>query len=161
MESGHPALGLSGALVTFGGEPFTGTLRVRIPALGQVHRNRYRRGLQHGRSTEELNDGTLLAERRYIGGVKHGIHRTWFPDGTPSTRAEYHLGRYIGSAWSWHDNGRVSDFTRYDAEGQVVATKRWRPTGEIYMNFVFHNGEAIGMPGSKVCDPIEKGRKKP
>lgn len=160
VDSQDPTLGRQGELITLAGKPFSGRLRVAIPALRQVHLTTYKGGLAHGEATEVTESGKLVARRRYFRGLKHGVHETWHDDGKRMTYARFYLGRYVGDVWAWHSNGRPSDFARYNEQGQIVAQKRWRPTGKIYMNVAFAHGATLGLPGSKVCDPIPEAKQR-
>ena len=154
IDAGAPGFGVSGALVTYKGKPFTGTMRSALPGLGQENLMRYADGLQHGKS-EEIRNGKPIAIRRYVMGMKHGVHRTWYPDGKPRTYRKFNLGLQSGEERSWHHSGQLANYLKYDSQGKAILLKRWRRTGQVYMNVVLKDGQAFGMPGSKVCDPVE------
>lgn len=141
------------------GKPFTGTIRREIPALKEIHKSHFRAGFEHGISTEETDEGFLVASRSYTTGAKNGVHRSWHRNGKPRSYAEFRMGKYVGEAWEWHDNGLPYNYALYDDNGQLLAEKRWRETGQIYMNNVFQNGVAVGLPGSKLCNPANPGGK--
>ncbi len=154
LRSDDPNFNHDGGRLNYRAEPFTGTVLESIPALGEEHAVRYLRGLEHGLATVKSREGVLLASRAYRAGVKHGEHRTFFRDGKPRTYARFDQGRYVGEVRTWHENGRLADYKFYDETGEILVAKRWRPTGQIYMNFVFQDGAQIGLPGSKVCNPV-------
>ncbi|MEQ9366325.1 MAG: hypothetical protein RIF32_18945 [Leptospirales bacterium] len=135
------------------GEPFTGVLRQSIPAVAEKHRTPYADGLKDGVAVAHHDSGRLIATRSYVAGQKHGVHRTWYNDGTDKSYAEFDRDRYIRESLGWHPNGRPSEFKKYTDEGVVLAVKRWRDNGLIYMNLVLQEGQGIGVPGSKVCNP--------
>lgn len=154
VESNDPRLSQSGPGVFLNGVPFTGKIRTEIPAADEVHFTSYKNGLEDGTSTVETSSGKLLASRAYRMGIKHGIHRTWYASGVQKSYAKFQFGRYTGQVWQWHDNNVPAQFDLYNERGEIQASKVWRRTGQIYMNHTFQNGAAIGMPGSKVCDPV-------
>jgi len=153
IKNTDPNLRMAGGRLFYYGRPFKGTLVEEIPALKEVHRTPYVEGIEHGVATVRAFNETLLARREYVAGIKHGLHETWYPDGQRRSYSEFINGNYSGEAWSWYPDGAPGEFTAYDEQGRPIAAKKWRETGKIYFNYVFHENAGIGMPGSKLCDP--------
>jgi len=158
LVAGDPALSTKAGLLLYRDQPFTGVVRSTIPAMAEVEIAEFRMGFQHGMTRKETTDGKLLAEWPYFAGAKHGIHKTWDREGHLITYSEFRRGSYVGEAWSWYPSGKPYDYRRYNEKGELLIARRWRPTGQIYMNQVFRNGAAIGMPGSKLCNPTNAER---
>ncbi len=159
VNADDPGLSAEQGRQLYNGKPFTGFIRNHLRAIKEIHKTHYRAGFQHGLSTEETEGGLLLASRNYEAGAKHGVHRTWHQNGKQRSYAEFRLGKYTGEVWLWHDNGLPYDYSVYDENGLILVQKRWRVTGQIYMNQVFQNGTPIGMPGSKLCNPAKTEEK--
>lgn len=155
VESSDPTLSVNSGLILKDGKPFSGIVRSYIPATDEVELTAYRLGLQHGMTRKESSSGTRLAEWPYYAGAKHGVHRTWDRKGNLRSQAEFKLGSYSGESWAWYEGGKPYEYRRYSEKGELMVVRRWRPTGQIYLNQTFKNGLAIGMPGSKLCDPTE------
>ena len=151
-----PRISISAGKTLFQGQPFTGTIRQPIPAVDEVRLTPYKNGLMHGTMESRNSSGRLLLVTHYVDGQKHGLQRAWYPDGKNLSYGEFVRGHYVGDHWVWHNNGKVLQFDRYDNDGQILAAKRWRSNGIIYMNFVYRNGEPLGLPGSKVCNPTKE-----
>ena len=161
IDAGSPGFEPKGIQLFYQGKPFTGILRSQIPALDQGELAEYHAGLQHGITREQTLDGKLIAERPYYAGAKHGIHKTWHENGQMKTFVEFKYGKYAGEAWSWYPSGKPFDYRKYNDQGELLLSRKWREDGQIYMNQVFQNGEAIGMPGSKLCDPAKNEKDQP
>lgn len=155
LEAGDSGLTVQNRLLLYKNQPFTGILKSTIPATAEVEFTEYKLGFQHGITRKETLDGKLLAEWPYFAGAKHGTHKTWDKQGRLRTHARFHMGNYVGEAWSWYPDGKPYDYRKYNDKGELLIARLWRPTGQVYLNQVFRNGEAIGMPGSKLCDPTE------
>ena len=153
VEAGDSALSVKNGILLYANQPFTGIVRSTIPALEEVELTAYRLGIQHGVTRKHTLDGKLLAEWPYLAGAKHGIHKTWDRNGQLRTYTRFERGDYAGEAWSWYPDGKPYDYRKYNEKGELMIARRWRQTGQIYLNQVFQNGAAIGMPGSKLCDP--------
>lgn len=158
VESNDPGFAIVGGRLMLNGTPFTGVRRAQLPAVEERHLTAYREGVRHGLSVvESMNGAATYSERRFYAGHLHGEQTDWHRDGeTLRSRSQYVLGKQQGDEWSWHANGRPAEYRRFDKNSNLLVYKRWRRTGQIYMNVVFHEGRTIGMPGSKVCDPIGK-----
>ena len=158
VESNDPGFRTVDGRLTLNGTPFTGIRRAELPAVEERHLTAYRESVRHGTARVESLDGRrVYSESRYYAGHLHGEQTAWHRDGeTPRSRSQYVYGKQQGDAWSWHGNGKPAEYRRFDADSSLLVYKRWRRTGQIFMNVAFHEGRAVGMPGSKVCDPIGK-----
>lgn len=159
-QSDDPALAYLGEHLLYHGRLFTGVLTTHIAAADVVRRTPYHNGLIDGVEEELYANGSLAARREYRAGKKVGVHRGWFPDGQRSYRYEYKNNQFHGDYWEWHASGALYSYARYD-EGRPVGRKVWREDGTIYMNYVFADGAAYGMPGAKLCRQVradESGR---
>lgn len=156
VDASDPALSAAGGRLLYHGRAFSGLLRSTIPAMEELHFTAYRDGIQHGMSRKESSDGRLLAEYPYLAGMKHGLHRTWDREGQLRTYAEFRYGNYFGEVWAWYADGAPYEYRRYTEQGRLLMVRRWRNTGQVYLNQTFSlDGTALGMPGSKLCNPTE------
>lgn len=155
IDAGDPGLSSQNGIILYQSKPFTGVVRTSIPALAEVEFAAFRLGIQHGLTRKETVDGKRLAEWPYAAGAKHGIHKTWDKEGRLRTHAQFQMGSNVGESWSWYPDGKPYDYRKYNQKGELLIARLWRPTGQIYLNQVFRNGQAIGMPGSKLCDPTD------
>ncbi|HMV45799.1 MAG TPA: hypothetical protein PK079_05815 [Leptospiraceae bacterium] len=161
VENTDKDLSIVNGLVFYKGKPFTGKLKQEILPMNEIHISEYKDGAEDGEYTAKKKDGSLLERRYFKAGVKEGIHRSWFPNGKDRLYSEFKNGTYINDRWEWHDNGVPALYERYNENGNILVTKKWRRTGQIYMNLSFlENGGSIGLPGSKICEPIKSTIKK-
>ncbi len=139
---------------------YTGFVQEEIPSLKITRKIEFKSGVEDGIQTVHNSEGALLEERNFQNGYKQGIHKTWFPNGKPRTQSEFVLGMYVGDRWEWYDTGIPAVYEKFDDTGKIVVSKKWRRTGKIYMNTVFtKTGGSIGLPGSKLCEPIQEVEK--
>ncbi|TGN09811.1 toxin-antitoxin system YwqK family antitoxin [Leptospira ilyithenensis] len=157
IESTDPDIALFQGRIFYKAEPFDGTIKQEIPALAEVQFTHYKTGLEDGEYTARNQSGQILEQRYFKEGQKHGIHRSWFPNGSNKQYAEFNEGTYINDRWEWYDNDKPSLYEKFDSNGRLIVSKKWNRNGQIYMNIVFtDNGSSVGMPGSKICEPIKK-----
>ncbi|WCL49970.1 toxin-antitoxin system YwqK family antitoxin [Leptospira sp. GIMC2001] len=154
LDTNSPELSYKAGQLLKSSEPFTGILKQYIPANGETSLTEYDNGWEHGKSITRSIDGQVVAIRYYNNGNKEGIHETFYLDGTKKTRSEFKEGRYINERWEWHQNGNPYIYEKFDDRGNTQVSKIWRESGQIYMNFVNSEGKNVGLPSSKVCDPI-------
>ena len=138
---------------------YTGVIRRSLPALREVHITPYRRGRQHGTAVVKNFEGKVISKRIYVNGIKDGVHRTWYANGNYRSYTVFKKGKYVNEVWQWHLNGKLAKYRLYNEKHEVVVEKRWRNSGQVYANMVFIKGVAVGMPGSKLCEPVKpRGR---
>lgn len=146
----HPDLRASGSLLTLQDEPFTGVLvgfhRPWRPALIAS----YRDGKRHGREFSWHENGVLASDRSYRAGVYNGRSETWYPNGRIKTYREYNEGLAEGEQWSWGEDGQVLEFNLYKNDLEI-AHKTWTFDGKPYHNYVYQNGEKVGILGEPFC----------
>lgn len=161
VENTDNNLKVEAGILFYKGKPFTGKLKQEIPPLEEIYLSEYKNGLEDGEYIAKKKDGTLLERRFFKDGLKQGIHRSWFTNGKDKLYSEFKNGIYINDRWEWHDNGIPAVYEKFDENGKILVSKKWRRTGQIYMNIVFtENGSSIGLPGSKICEPIKQTEKK-
>ncbi len=160
VQSDDPELAYLGEHLVHRGRLFSGVLVTRIPAADVVRRTPFRNGLAEGVESERYGNGSLAALREFRAGRKTGVHRGWFPNGRRSFRYEYSENQFHGDYWEWRSSGGLYSYARYN-NGQPIGRKVWREDGAIYMNYVFAEGAAYGLPGAKLCRQVranEAGR---
>jgi antitoxin component YwqK of YwqJK toxin-antitoxin module len=145
-----PEITYKNGLVLYKGSLFTGVLEERFENIETVRRTHYRAGAPDGEETETYKDGTVVARRHFTNGRKSGVHEGWFLDGKRRFHHEFKEGRNDGEVFEWYDSGALSMYARFK-DGVLLGKKMWRETGQIYMNYVFPNGKAAGVPGTKLC----------
>ncbi|TGM03170.1 hypothetical protein EHQ76_10145 [Leptospira barantonii] len=138
-------------------KPFTGFLKNEIPALGETQTTQFKNGFADGEFISKNREGFVLEKRFFKKGLKEGIHRSWFPNGNNRMYSEFRSGKYINDRWEWHDNNKPYLYEKFDENGKLIVAKKWNRHGQIYMNTVIAvDGSSIGLPGSKICEPIKK-----
>ena len=148
-------------MLFYKGVPFSGILLQDNPTMEEVYSISYKNGWEDGEYIAKKKSGQLLEKRYFKNGAKHGIHRSWFHNGNNRLYSEFNNGEYIGERWEWYDNVNPALFEKFDANGKILASKKWYRNGNIYMNIAFTNsGSSVGLPGSKICDPIKPVEKK-
>lgn len=152
----NPGISVTRSVYYFRGLPFTGEIVTTIPSGHITRKTPYLNGREHGRETTVHDNGQLLEERFYDTGLKVGLHSGWYTDGTFRFHGRFVKGNHVGDFWGWHRNGVPHVFERYTESGQQVAAKKWRPSGQIYYNYVRVNGNHVGLGGSYLCDPANK-----
>lgn len=156
IESNNPELSFSSGKYYLKGIPFTGKIKVENPAMEEFSITSYKNGLEDGDYTAQKKSGQLLEKRFFKEGQKHGVHRSWFQNGNNRLYSEFDNGKYINDRWEWYDDGKPYIYEKYDLSGKILVTKMWNRYGNIYMNIVYDkNGSSVGMPGSKICNPIK------
>jgi antitoxin component YwqK of YwqJK toxin-antitoxin module len=139
-----------GNYLLYKGDRFTGILEEKFEQVETVRKSRFKDGLQDGIEEEFFKTGQLVARREYTNGVKNGIHEGWFNDGKKRFHHEFKNNQSHGEFWEWHNSGALAMYARFK-DGQLLGKKMWRESGQIYMNYVFPNNQAIGIPGAKLC----------
>lgn len=159
IDHADPGFSISRGLILYHGSPFTGKMIQKNATLDESFITTYKNGLEDGEYTARKGNGQLLEQRFYLAGEKHGIHRTWYENGNNRSYAEFKMGKYINESWSWYENGKPAKFDKYDEKGNILVTKVWNKLGNIYMNLSFNpDGSSVGLPGSKICEPIKSKR---
>ena len=139
------------------GRNFSGVVEENFVQTGTVRDTQYYKGVPHGEQLEYLpNSSQIVALRNFSGGKNSGVHKGWFADGHRRFHYEYKEGLPHGEFWEWHNSGHPSLFARFD-KGVLIGKKMWREDGKIYMNFVFPQGKAVGVPGVKLCYQVRDG----
>lgn len=151
-----PDVTFHGDYLLYRGRRFTGILEEKFDQVETVRKTHYRGGLSEGIQEEFFKNGQIVARREYNRGQKVGIHRGWYPDGTRRFHYEFSDGQYDGESWEWYGSGNLAMYARF-VKGHLLGKKLWRETGQIYMNYVFPENKAVGLPGSHLCYQV-RGR---
>ncbi len=161
IDSNDPNITMSQGKVFYKAETFTGKIRQENPILEEIYITSYKNGMEDAEYIAQKKSGQLLEKRFFKEGQKQGIHRSWFPNGNNRLYSEFDNGKYINDRWEWYDNTKPYIYEKFDTNGKILATKMWNRQGHIYMNIAFaKDGSSIGMPGSKICNPIKPVEKK-
>ena len=160
-ESTDPNIKMQAGVLFYGDKFLTGVIKEEIPALSETHYTDFRNGIQHGEFKNINKDGILLQSIQFKNGQKEGISKAWFANGRYKTYSEFKAGHYINERMEWYDTGKIYTYEKFDENGKILVAKKWYKEGKIYMNVVFRkDGSMIGLPGSKICRPIQKLDKK-
>ena len=98
----------------------------------------------------EYDSGNLWIEREYSKGLPHGEWRQWFESGKVKSLGQFTNGESDGEFWSWYDNGQLAEYNVIKA-GQDITQKTFIKDGAIYNNYVYHNGNRVGVVGGEFC----------
>lgn len=157
IESSDPNLAVFKDKVYYKLKPFNGLIRTTFPALDEIQITEFKDGLEDGEYISRNEGGHVLERRTFKEGVKVGVHRAWYRNGNNRFYAEFSSGKYINDHWEWYDNGKPSLYEKFDENGKLIVVKKWNRNGQIYMNTVIaSDGSSVGLPGSKICEPIKK-----
>ncbi len=161
IEMGDPNITMSQGKFFYNGEAFSGKIRQDNPVMEEFYITSYKDGMEDGEYIAQKKTGQLLEKRFFKAGQKVGIHRSWFPNGNNRLYSEFDNGKYINDRWEWYDNGKPYIYEKFDKNGKILVSKTWNRVGHIYMNIAFtKDGSSVGMPGSKICNPIKPPEKK-
>jgi antitoxin component YwqK of YwqJK toxin-antitoxin module len=78
----------------------------------------------------------------------------WYQDGSAKSLKTYVNGQIDGESWAWHGNGQLSDFNLFKL-GEEISHKSWVFDGTPFYNYVYQNGEKVGMKGGEYCKRSE------
>ena len=133
IENNDPNLSIQAGKYFYKGKTFSGKIRQENLIAKEEYITSFKDGLEEGEFIARKKDGQLLEKRFFKNGQKVGIHRSWFPNGNNRLYSEFDNGKYINDQ-----------------------------NGNIYMNVSFtKNGASVGLPGSKICNPIKPSEKIP
>lgn len=157
IEYSDPNLALFKDKVYYKQKPFNGLIRRDLPALDEIQTTEFKDGLEDGTYISQNGSGFVLEKRTFKEGLKVGVHRSWYRNGKNRFYAEFNSGKYINDHWEWYDNGKPSLYEKFDENSKLIVVKKWNRSGQIYMNTVIaSDGSSVGLPGSKICEPIKK-----
>jgi antitoxin component YwqK of YwqJK toxin-antitoxin module len=139
------------------GELYNGIIKQYLSVMKETHLVPYKNGIEHGNYIAKNDDGQILEDRNFFEGEKHGIHKSFYSNGNFRLYSEFDHGNYNNERWEWHINGNPLLYEKFDKEGKLLVTKKWYQNGHIYMNVSYNETKtSFGLPGSKVCAPINK-----
>ncbi|MCB1179827.1 MAG: hypothetical protein KDK36_19780 [Leptospiraceae bacterium] len=136
--------------------PYSGKIEYDFHASKKIEN--YNNGILDGEQLIIHESGILLGLYPYKQGKKVGEHKEWHPNGKYQSYGKYANGIPVGEFWRWHANGEVETLQKFDENGELLFTKRWRPTGQIYFNLAKVNDKYVGLKGSSLCDPSETSK---
>ncbi|MCB1176282.1 MAG: hypothetical protein KDK36_01775 [Leptospiraceae bacterium] len=161
VSNTDPKLGMGNGKLLYDNKLFTGILEQYIPALNEIRTTEFKDGVEHGEMIVKKKDGKLIERRTFNQGIKHGLHEGWYPNGQRRFYTTFNNGAYVNERFEWHDNGNPFIYQKYDENSKTVVYKQWRNNKEIYINISFYeDGSSIGLPGSKLCEPVEENNVK-
>jgi antitoxin component YwqK of YwqJK toxin-antitoxin module len=150
VKDGNPDLTEVGLERHWKGQPFTGLL------IG-AHRNfqpavfaTYWRGKHHGAEILWYPNGVREWERYYKHGVYHGSSQSWYENGRVKSWRSYVDGHAEGEQWSWNMDGQVVEYNLFRNDKEI-AHKTWTFDGKPFHNYVYQDGEKVGIMGEPFC----------
>ena len=151
VRESNPGLRTHIDLTTYKGRPFTGFAYEAWHGLWRLHKIMYFiGGHKTGIERHWYGNGSLWAEREYSEGLPHGEWRQWFESGKVKALAHYIKGQPDGEFWSWYENGQLAEYNVFK-EGQDVTQKTFIKDGAVYNNYVYHDGQRVGVIGGDFC----------
>lgn len=112
-------------------------------------------GRKFGIERHWYRNGNLWFEREYARGLPHGEWRQWFADGKIKSLVHYKEGQAEGEIWAWYENGQLAEYSVVH-DGQDVTHKSWIPDGTLFANYVYQDGERVGIQGGDFCKVKKK-----
>jgi len=155
VRDGHPALHRQGPRLLWKEEPFTGLIFRLHPNYRPEFLATYYSGARHGWEISWFVDGTKSRQRAYQGGLYHGVSQTWHANGRISTWRTYDHGLADGEQWAWGRDGQVLEYNRYQKDQELVH-RTWTFDGKPFHNYVFQNGDKVGVQGEQFCKRIKR-----
>jgi antitoxin component YwqK of YwqJK toxin-antitoxin module len=150
VREGNPELSAVGLERHWKGRPWTGVIidfhKNGWPALFAT----YLHGQQHGWSITWYPDGQREREQGFRHGLYHGVSQSWHPTGRIKTWRSYVNGLADGEQWAWGPDGQVQEYNLYQLD-QELAHKTWTFDGKPFHNYVYQNGEKVGIMGEPFC----------
>ena len=97
--------------------------------------------------------GNIWSESFYdLSGKRQGDWRSWHPDGKPKSLTHYVDNQRQGEQWGWHPNGNLIEFNVHKNDN-TVTHKAWIFDGTPYYNYVYQEGQTVGVKGGDFCRP--------
>jgi antitoxin component YwqK of YwqJK toxin-antitoxin module len=136
------------------GRPFTGVAYSLFPSYRPQQIIFVWQGKRVGTEFIWYDNGSLMASRPYKNGLPHGPWKQWYEDGKVKSLKNYVEGVVDGESWAWHANGQIAEFNLHDRE-QEITHKSWVADGVPFYNYVYQDGEKVGMKGGEFCKRLE------
>ena len=150
VRDGRPGLSQVGLAKHWKGQPLTGLLVSFHTPLHPALFATYWRGQLHGPEITWYRGGGREWERWYKFGLYHGVSQSWYENGRIKSWRHYVEGRADGEQWAWGVDGQVVEYNLYH-EDQEIAHKTWTFDGKPFHNYVFQDGEKVGLMGEPFC----------
>lgn len=150
VREGHPDLTAVGLSRHWKGEPFTGLIVDFHPNHRPALLATYWRGEHHGLEIMWYANGVREWERSYRHGVYHGTLQGWYENGRIKSWRSYVKGHAEGEQWGWNADGQVVEYNLFRND-QEIAHKTWTFDGKPFHNYVYQNGEKVGIMGEPFC----------
>lgn len=90
----------------------------------------YRLGLESGRWTEWLADGSR-AEGEYVDGFRAGRWIYWHPNGRLQEEGAYEVGKRTGPWTWWYEHGEKREESLYASGERWGRVTYWKPDGSV------------------------------
>lgn len=135
--------------------PFTGIVYSTYSDASLRRFATYWMGNKFGEELYWHPNGNRWIERHYSNGVPDGFQYSWYPNSAPNYRKEYDHGTPVGELWSWFETGNIASYVRYE-NGKSVTYKTWTFDGKPYYNYVWQDGQRVGIVGGDFCKKRKK-----
>jgi hypothetical protein len=143
-------LRVRGVTTFYRSRPLTGVVYAFHGAMRPAMISAFVDGKAHGTEIFWHPNGRREMERRFARGVPHGVHQSWYETGRIKTYRRYVHGLADGEQWAWYEDGQVAEYNRYD-RGREITHKTWTFDGKPFHNYVYRDGEKIGIQGEDFC----------
>lgn len=150
VREGHSELKTKGLNLLWKGRPFTGLVLGFHANLRPSLLATYVGGQHHGWEFRWHSNGHKSLEKNYRQGLYEGVSQTWHENGRIKTWRNYSEGLADGEQWAWGPDGQVLEYNFY-RDDQEIAHKTWTFDGKPYHNYVYQNGEKVGLEGEPFC----------
>ncbi|WP_141731018.1 toxin-antitoxin system YwqK family antitoxin [Oligoflexus tunisiensis] len=150
VREGHPDLTAVGLERHWQGKPWTGVVIGFHDNLQPALLATYRHGQQHGWLITWYPNGQREREQGFRQGLYHGVSQSWHETGRIRTWRFYVNGLADGEQWAWGPEGQVLEYNLYRLD-QELAHKTWTFDGKPFHNYVYQNGEKVGIMGEPFC----------
>ena len=137
-------------LLKYKSEAYTGRVIERFPDGSQASIQNYKDGVLEGESEQFSLQHKRISHVVYHKGLKEGLEQGWYFEGP--LRYEFHFqnGKLDGLQTQWHLNGKIFRQETF-SHGQLFDKKILFSSGEIFTNYVTHEGRIFGQDGGNLC----------
>lgn len=154
VDRSNPSFVPVGYEYHYKGSPFSGIAYSLFPSHQPQHVLMIWKGKRVGVELVWYDNGALMASRPYKNGLPHGPWKQWYENGKVKSLKNYVNGVVDGETWAWHSNGQIAEFNLYDQDTEI-AHKSWISDGIPFYNYVYQDGEKVGMKGGEFCKRLE------
>ncbi|HYX33873.1 MAG TPA: hypothetical protein VE954_12225 [Oligoflexus sp.] len=150
VRDGHPDLTSVNLQRQWKGQPWTGLVVSFHDNFRPALLSTYLQGQRHGVELSWYHNGHREREQHYRHGRYHGLAQTWYENSRIKTWRSYHEGLAHGEQWTWGPEGQVLEYNLYQMD-QEITHKTWTFDGKPFHNYVYQNGEKVGIMGEPFC----------